>query len=114
MSQKRESKVALARKYRRGKEKYGNPPGSPVVKSSSSSASGVSSIPGQGANIPRTSGPKKEPQIYYKNRSSIVINSIKILFKWPTSKKKKKRKEREIQKLKDELPIFGIKPKNDK
>ena len=29
-------------------------------------------------------------------------------------KKKKKRKEREIQKLKDELPIFGIKPKNDK
>ena len=31
MSQERESKVALARKYRRGKEKYGNPPGSPVV-----------------------------------------------------------------------------------
>ena len=93
MSQERENKVALARKYRRGKEKYGDPPGSPVVKSSSSSARGVSSIPGQGANIPHASGPKKEPQIYYKNRSNIVINSIKILFKWPTSKKKKKERE---------------------
>ena len=94
MSQERESKVALARKYRRGKEKYGDPPGSPVVKSSSSSARGVSSIPGQGANIPHASGPKKEPQIYYKNRSNIVINSIKILFKWPTSKKIKGKRGR--------------------
>ena len=37
-------------------------PGGPVVKTLPSNAGGAGSIPGQGANIPHASGPKKKNQ----------------------------------------------------
>ena len=60
-------------------------PGGPVVKSSPSSASGVSSIPGLGTKIPHTSWSKN---LDINHRSNIATNSIKTL-KMVHIKKKK-------------------------
>ena len=46
----------------------------PVVKTSLPNAGGSGSIPGQGVKIPHTSWVKKRK---HKNRSCIVMNSIK-------------------------------------
>ena len=51
-------------------------PGSPVVKTSSSTAGGKSLIPGQGAKIPHASWPKHQ---IIKNRSNTVTSTIKTL-----------------------------------
>ena len=53
----------------------GNLPGGPLVTISSSSAEGVSSIPGLGAEIPQAFSQKTKTE----NRSSFVTNSIKTL-----------------------------------
>ena len=49
-------------------------PGRPVVKTSSSSAGAVGLLPGQRVKISHAKGPKKKKA---RNRSNIVINSIK-------------------------------------
>ena len=50
----------------------GNFPGGPVVKTLPSNAVGAGLIPGWGAKIPHTSGPKNQ------NRSNIVIKILKM------------------------------------
>ena len=48
-----------------------------MVKTSPSNTGGAGSIPGQGANIPQASGPKKTEQ--KNNRSNTVTNSTKTV-----------------------------------
>ena len=52
-------------------------PGSPVVKTSPSSAEGVGLIPGWGAKIPRCLVAREPKQ--KKDRSNIVTNSVKTV-----------------------------------
>ena len=49
-------KVQLRKDYK--KQENGDLPGDPAVKTSSSNAGGVGSIPGQGTNIPHALQPK--------------------------------------------------------
>ena len=48
-------------------------PGGPVIKTLSSDAGSVGSIPGRGAKIPHASWPKNKT----RNRNNLVTNSIK-------------------------------------
>ena len=76
------------------KQRLGDFPGGLVVKTSPSSAGGMSSTPGRGVKIPRDSKSKQQniKKFKKKNRSNIVTNSINILKKTVHIKKNLKKK----------------------
>ena len=80
-------------------------PGSPVVKTSSSTAGGKSLIPGHGAKIPHASWPKHQ---IIKNRSNTVTSTIKTLKMVQVKKiyislKRKREKETPLLMTKEDL-----------